>query len=65
MLSTCNYYPSRDGRVEVLDSAAKTTAEYEESLLPGAVLVKAFNNILAHHIPALARPAGAPDRSGL
>ena len=65
VLSTCNYYPSRDGRVEVLDSAAKTTAEYEESLLPGAVLVKAFNNILAHHIPALARPAGAPDRSGL
>ncbi|MFE9453903.1 hypothetical protein [Streptomyces sp. NPDC006739] len=28
---------------------------------PG-VLVKAFNNILAHHIPQLARPTGAPDR---
>lgn len=65
VLSTGNYYPHRDGRIEVLDSAVKTTAEYEESLLPGAVLVKAFNNILAHHIPVLARPAGAPDRSGL
>jgi 8-hydroxy-5-deazaflavin:NADPH oxidoreductase len=65
VLSTGNYYPSRDGRIEVLDSGTTTTAEYEESLLPGAVLVKAFNNIVAHHIPALARPADAPDRSGL
>ncbi|WP_193605371.1 NADPH-dependent F420 reductase [Nocardioides dongkuii] len=65
VLSTGNYYPSRDGRIEVLDTGAMTTAEYEESLLPGAVLVKAFNNIVAHHIPALARPAEAPDRSGL
>ncbi|WP_251151098.1 NADPH-dependent F420 reductase [Cellulosimicrobium sp. Marseille-Q4280] len=65
VLSTGNYYPSRDGRIEVLDSGAATTAEYERSLLPGAVIVKAFNNIVAHHIPSLARPAGAPDRSGL
>ena len=25
----------------------------------------AFNNILAHHIPQLARPSGAPDRTAL
>jgi predicted dinucleotide-binding enzyme len=65
VLSTGNYYPSRDGRIEDLDSGTLSTAEHEQALLPGAVLVKAFNNIVAHHIPALARPAGAPGRSGL
>lgn len=65
VLSTGNYYPSRDGRIEELDSRTLTTAEYEQALLPGTVIVKAFNNILAHHLPALARPADAPDRSGL
>lgn len=65
VLSTGNYYPSRDGRIEELDSRTLTTAEHEQALLPGTVIVKAFNNILAHHLPALARPADAPDRSGL
>lgn len=54
ILSTGNYYPHRDGRIGELDSLENTTAEYEQSLLPGTVIVKAFNNILAHHIPNLA-----------
>lgn len=54
ILSTGNYYPSRDGRISELDTLEMTTAEYEQSLLPGAHLVKAFNNIVAHHIPLLA-----------
>ncbi len=65
VLSTGNYYPSRDGRISDLDSGALNTAEYEQRLLPGATLAKAFNNIVAHHIPSLALPAGATDRSGL
>ncbi|WP_193103556.1 NADPH-dependent F420 reductase [Brachybacterium sp. FME24] len=65
VLSTGNYYPSRDGRIAELDSLDLTTAEYETKLLPGAVIVKAFNNIVAHHIPSLTRPAGAGDRSGM
>lgn len=65
MLSTGNYYPSRDGRIPDLDSGVVNTAQYEQRFLPGATLAKAFNNIVAHHIPTLARPAGAPDRSGL
>ncbi|UPZ26499.1 NADPH-dependent F420 reductase [Streptomyces sp. LRE541] len=65
VLDTGNYYPYRDGRIAALDSEAMTTAELEQQLLPGVLLVKAFNNILAHHIPQLARPAGAPDRSAL
>lgn len=65
VLSTGNYYPSRDGRIAELDSLDLTTAEYEAKLLPGAVIVKAFNNIVAHHIPSLTRPAEAEDRSGM
>jgi predicted dinucleotide-binding enzyme len=65
VLDTGNYYPSRDGRIAELDSEKVTTTELAQQLLPGALLVKAFNNILAHHIPQLARPVGAPDRSAL
>lgn len=65
VLSTGNYYPSRDARIAELDSLELTTAEYEQQKLPGAVIVKAFNNIIAHHIPSLTRPAGSPDRSAL
>lgn len=54
VLSTGNYYPSRDGRIAPLDTLESTTAEYEQSLLPGTRIVKAFNNIVAHHIPLLA-----------
>jgi 8-hydroxy-5-deazaflavin:NADPH oxidoreductase len=54
ILSTGNYYPYRDGRIEQLDTLETTTAEYERALLPGTRVVKAFNNIVAHHIPLLA-----------
>jgi len=53
ILSTGNYYPYRDGRIEQLDSLSVTTAEYEQELLPNTKIVKAFNNIVAHHIPNL------------
>jgi predicted dinucleotide-binding enzyme len=57
ILSTGNYYPGRDGRIPQLDARELTTAELEQSLLPGSVVVKAFNNIFSHHIPALAASA--------
>ncbi|ASU58531.1 NADPH-dependent F420 reductase [Nocardiopsis dassonvillei] len=65
VLDTGNYYPFRDGRIAELDSEEMTTTALAQRLLPGALLVKAFNNIMAHHIPQLARPAGAADRSAL
>ena len=65
VLDTSNYYPSRDGRIAELDAGTVTTSELVSSWLPGARYVKAFNNILAHHLPQLARPAGADDRSAL
>lgn len=62
---TINYYPSRDGRIAELDSEQTTTSELVQAHLVDAQVVKSFNNILAHHIPVLARPAGADDRSAL
>lgn len=55
ILSTGNYYPYRDGRIAQLDTLEATTAEYEQALLPGTLIVKAFSNIVAHHIPLLAQ----------
>lgn len=54
ILSTGNYYPYRDARIAQLDTREATTAEYEQTLLPDTHIVKAFNNIVAHHIPLLA-----------
>ena len=65
MLDTSNYYPFRDGRVAELDDEKLTTSELVQRHFDGVALVKAFNNILAHHIPQLARPSGAPDRTAL
>ena len=65
VLDTGNYYPSRDGRIPELDSGQYTQLQLAQKLLPGAVLVKAFSNILANHIPQLARPSGASDRTAL
>ena len=65
VLDTSNYYPFRDGRVAELDSESMTTSELVREWLGGVRLVKAFNNILAHHIPQLARPSGAADRTAL
>ncbi|MGP6173294.1 NADPH-dependent F420 reductase [Corynebacterium sp. A21] len=65
ILDTSNYYPSRDGRIAELDSETMTTSELVLEWLDGPRLVKAFSNILAHHIPQLARPAGVPERTAL
>ncbi|MFI7581465.1 NAD(P)-binding domain-containing protein [Kocuria kalidii] len=65
VVDTSNYYPFRDGRIPVLDAEELTTGELVQRHFTGARLVKAFSNILAHHIPALARPAGSHDRTAL
>lgn len=65
VLDTSNYYPSRDGRIAELDESAMTASALAQSWMPGARYVKAFNNILAHHIPLLARAEGEPFRSAL
>ena len=65
VLDTSNYYAARDGHLPELDAGEITTSELVQRHLAGAHLVKAFNSISDHHIPALARPAGAADRTAL
>ncbi|GAB1510875.1 NADPH-dependent F420 reductase [Actinophytocola sp. KF-1] len=65
VLDTNNYYPQRDGHVAELDQGTTTSAELEQRHLGTARLVKVFNNIHFRHLAALARPAGAADRTAL
>jgi predicted dinucleotide-binding enzyme len=65
VLDTGNYYPQRDGQIAALDSRALTDSEYLATHLPGATVVKVFNNIFFKHLQNLARPAGAADRTYL
>ena len=50
VLDTGNYYPQRDGRIEALDSGSLTDSEYLAQHLPGAQVVKVFNNIFYKHL---------------
>ncbi|WP_062386037.1 NADPH-dependent F420 reductase [Demequina iriomotensis] len=60
-----NYYPQRDGRIAALDGNESTTSDLLQALAPGARIVKAFNNIYAHEIPADASPTGTEGRRAL
>jgi predicted dinucleotide-binding enzyme len=65
VMDTGNYYPERDGQLPELDSGSLTSSEWLARQLPGAAVVKVFNNIFFKHLLNLARPAGAADRSYL
>jgi 8-hydroxy-5-deazaflavin:NADPH oxidoreductase len=60
-----NYYAQRDGHIADLDSGQVTSSELLQRHVPGASVVKAFNNIYYKHLANLARPAGDPTRSSL
>ena len=64
-MDTCNYYPPRDGQIAELDSGSLTSSGLLQRDLPGAAVVKVFNNIFYQHLASLARPAGDPSRSFL
>lgn len=65
VIDTNNYYPGRDGSSAELDDGSTTSSELLAAHLPASRVVKAFNNIRSADLLALARPAGAPDRSAL
>lgn len=65
VVDAMNYYPDRDGAIDVLDRRSTTTSELVASHLPGARLVKAFNAILARDLPDDARPPVASGRRAL
>jgi predicted dinucleotide-binding enzyme len=64
VIDTGNYYPQqRDGRIDEIE-AGTTESRWVEQRLRRPV-VKAFNNIYAHHIRDLGKPAGTPGRIAL
>lgn len=65
VIDTDNYYPQRDGQFPVLDDETTTVSELLQAHLPGAHVVKAFNNIFAADLAADGRPAGDPNRRAL
>jgi predicted dinucleotide-binding enzyme len=65
VIDTMNYYPQRDGTIAELDDESTTSSELLQRHLPGASVVKGFNNIFFQHLAALPRPTGAEDRSAL
>jgi predicted dinucleotide-binding enzyme len=65
VIDTCNYYPQRDGQIAALDDGSTTSSAWVQAALPGARVVKGFNNIYFGHLGDLARPHGAADRAVL
>ncbi|WP_187270541.1 NADPH-dependent F420 reductase [Lacisediminihabitans profunda] len=65
VIDTCNYGPERDGHIPALDDMSLTSSQLLQHYVPGALIVKAFNNIFYKHLLWLGRPAGAADRSYL
>ncbi|MFB9179541.1 NADPH-dependent F420 reductase [Dactylosporangium sucinum] len=64
VVDTDNYYPPRDGRVAAIEEGT-TSSRWTARHLPGAVVVKAFNNIRAEHLLGHGRPAGSAGRIAL
>lgn len=61
IVDTGNYYPIlRDLRIAALDEGKVESVWVSEQV--GRPIVKAFNNILAHSLAELGRPAGSPNR---
>lgn len=65
VVDATNYNLERDGHIPELDSGELTSSALIQRHLTGSRVVKAFNTILYTHLLALARPAGAHDRSAL
>jgi predicted dinucleotide-binding enzyme len=65
VLDANNYYPQRDGNITDLDSGQVTSSQLLQRHLPGASVVKVFNNIFYQHLLHLGRPPSDPIRSYL
>ncbi|GGD26079.1 NADPH-dependent F420 reductase [Aureimonas glaciei] len=61
VVDTGNYYPGlRDPQIAELDAGKTESVWVTEQI--GRPVIKAFNNILAHSLAELGRPAGSPER---
>jgi predicted dinucleotide-binding enzyme len=65
VIDTNNYYWERDGRITPLEERVTTVSELLQAHLPGARIVKAFNNIQAGNLTSDGQPADSPGRRAL
>ncbi|MFF3554114.1 NADPH-dependent F420 reductase [Streptomyces tsukubensis] len=65
VVDAMNHYPERDGDLTSIGPAGLTSSELVQHRLPDSRVVKGLNNVFFRHLLALARPAGAFDRSAL
>ncbi|MDY7090715.1 MAG: NAD(P)-binding domain-containing protein [Actinomycetota bacterium] len=65
VIDTLNYDPARQGAVPEIEAGGIPPHLLLQAHLPDAYVVKAFSTVFFRHLPQLARPAGAPDRSAV
>jgi predicted dinucleotide-binding enzyme len=65
VIDTNNYYSQRDGQIAELDDDRATSSELLAAHLPGAKVVKAFNQITAANLVVEGKPAGAAGRTAI
>ena len=63
VIDTGNYYPQRDGRIEAIEDGMTESRWVPRQI--GHPVIKAFNNIQAHHLLELGRPRGTAGRIAL
>lgn len=65
VIDTNNYYPQRDGNIELLDTESATVSGLLQSHLADSVVVKGFNHIPAPEITTDGTAPGTPGRRAL
>jgi len=65
VLTTCNYFPQRDGHLPDIDSGKVTVPGYLQGRLSDSGVVRVFNHIDAANIVSGGTPAGTPNRRAL
>ncbi|EHK19757.1 uncharacterized protein TRIVIDRAFT_68237 [Trichoderma virens Gv29-8] len=63
LIDACNYYPSRDGKIQLLEEGM--TESVWTSKTVSFLVVKALNNIIALNIASSAKPKGSAKRVAL
>ncbi|MEN3615944.1 NAD(P)-binding domain-containing protein [Plantactinospora sp. ZYX-F-223] len=65
VIDTLNYDPARQGSVPEIENGDTPSHLLLQTHLKASSVVKAFSTVYFKHLPELARPAGAPDRSAV
>jgi 8-hydroxy-5-deazaflavin:NADPH oxidoreductase len=65
VLTTCNYFPQRDGHFPDIDSGRQTVPGYLQARLPRSRVLRVFNHINAADIVNDGAPQGTPNRRAL